>query len=383
MTAPRIVCDASLDELTLDPHAIHHRIRSVAPLAWVEAIGGWLVVGRDAALSVMRDSEAFTVDDLRFSTAQVVGRSMLSLDGEEHHKHRAPFVEPFRSAAGRAQFERWAAEATLTLLDGLPTPGRAELRTGLAGPLAGELITRALALDGVDSAQVLSWYRLIVNEVDGISRGSTSDGSGHAAFRNLTATVERTIGASSGSLLGSAAETLSDAEITSNAAVLMFGAIETSEGAITNLLHFLLNDRRQLELVVERPELLANALEESLRLEPSAAVVHRYATRDVKVADVAISEGDFLSVSLAGANRDPTFFDDPDRFDVRRSNARQHVAFAYGPHACLGIHVARLETLVAVRTILDQRPNIQLDIATTEKPTGLIFRKPQSLWVDW
>ena len=91
----------TLADLAGDPHAALARLRVDAPVAWVEDVGGWLVTRRDLALQVMRDDESFTVDDARFTTARVVGPSMLSLDGERHARHRAPFaraVPPGRGA---------------------------------------------------------------------------------------------------------------------------------------------------------------------------------------------------------------------------------------------------------------------------------------------
>ena len=116
------------------------------------------------------------------------------------------------------------------------------------------------------------------------------------------------------------------------------------------------------------PGLLPNAIEESLRLEPAAAMVDRYATADVELAGAAIRRGDLVSVSVAAANRDPSAFPDPDRFDVRRENARQHLAFARGPHVCIGMHLARLEAHTAVGRLLDRLPGLRLDPARPSAP---------------
>jgi cytochrome P450 len=90
-----------------------------------------------------------------------------------------------------------------------------------------------------------------------------------------------------------------------------------------------------------------------------------------------------VSVSLAGANRDPATFPEPDRFDVRRVNARQHIAFAHGPHVCLAMDLARLETSIAVRTLLGELPGLALDEQHPTAPSGLVFRKPPALHVRW
>ena len=87
-----------------DPHALLARLREREPVSWLPVLDGWLVNRRDLAMQVMRDPETFTVDDPRFSTGQVVGSSMLTLDGEEHRRHREPFARPFRLAPVRERF---------------------------------------------------------------------------------------------------------------------------------------------------------------------------------------------------------------------------------------------------------------------------------------
>ena len=182
---------------------------------------------------------------------------------------------------------------------------------------------------------------------------------------------------------GADAAGLSPDEIVSDAAVLMFGGIETTEGMIANAAWHLLGHPHQLGLVRADPGLLPQAIEESLRLEPAAAVVDRYATRDIAIGGAEVSRGDLVSVSVAGAGRDPATFTDPDRFDVRRDNAAQNLAFARGPHFCLGVHLARLEARAALAAALGQLPGLRLDPCQPAAPRGLVFRKPPSLPVLW
>ena len=106
------------------------------------------------------------------------------------------------------------------------------------------------------------------------------------------------------------------------------------------------------------------------------------ATEDVDIGGADIRRGDLVIVSLTAANRDPATFVDPDRFDVTRENARQHLAFAQGPHACVGLHLARLETQLAFEAALARWPRLRVDDAATP-PSGLVFRKPRSLPVAW
>ncbi|MGH3563573.1 MAG: cytochrome P450, partial [Mycobacterium sp.] len=211
--------------------------------------------------------------------------------------------------------------------------------------------------------------------------------AGADAFGRLRAAVVRAIGdTGQPSLLAEVARApdgLSQDEVVSNAAVLLFGGVDTTEGMILNAVRHLLGDSEAVALVRGNAGLLPNAIEESIRLEPAAAVVDRYATCDVELSNAQIRRGDRVSVSIAAANRDSAVFADPDRFDVRRTNARLNLAFAQGPHFCLGAQLARIETRVAVQHLLARLPGLRLDPGRPNAPRGLVFRKPPALYARW
>ncbi|GAA0210261.1 cytochrome P450 [Actinomadura nitritigenes] len=377
---------ATVADLEDDPHPLLARLRAAEPVSWLPALGGWLVTSRDLAQRVMRDAAAFTVDDPRFSTARVVGPSMLSLDGPVHTRHRDPFARPFRPARTRERFTAFVEAEVARLVGGLAPAGRAELRGELAGPLAVAVVAEALGLEGVDAATVRSWYGAFVEAVSAITAGGDAPARADEAYALLRAAVEKAITADApGSLLAEAAADgagLTTAEVVANAAILMFGGIDTTEGMIANTVLHLLGHPAELRLVLDDPDLLPAAIEESLRLEPSASVVDRYATRDTALGGVTVRAGDLVRVSIAGANRDPAVFPDPDRFDVRRANAGEHLAFAHGPHFCFGAHLARLEARTAVAALLEL-PGLRLDPARPARAHGLVFRKPPHLHVLW
>jgi cytochrome P450 len=378
---------ASLEELELDPHPLLARLREREPVSWLPTLGGWLVTRRDLALQAMRDSATFTVDDPRFSTGRVVGPSMLTLDGAEHSRHRDPFAQAFRLDAVRERFTTLVEATTERLIDELEPQGRAELRRGLAGPLSATVVAHALGLSDTDTTAVLGWYDEIVDSVTGVAAGKPVTDAGTEAFAALRSSVELALDADPDSSLVAAAASraagLSRAEVVSNVAVLMFGGIETTEGMIANAALHLLAHPEQRALVDRDPGLLAGAVEESLRLEPAAAVIDRYATRGVRFGDASIRRGDLVTISIAGANRDPAAFSDPDRFDVRRENARHQIAFAHGPHVCIGMHLARLEAHIAIGRLLARLPRLRLDPDYPCAPRGLVFRKPPTLHVVW
>jgi cytochrome P450 len=402
----------TMRDLDTNLHPVLRRLRASEPVSWLPVLGGWLVTRRDLVLRVLRDSRTFTVDDPRFSTARVIGPSMLSLDGAEHKRHRDPFAEAFRTGAAAAQLEEVAEAEAARLVAGFAAAGGAELRRSLAGPLAVAVVADVLGLGQTDPEAILGWYDEIVGAVSALAGQSGEDhepdraAGGSAAFAELSANLRAAMagvheargahgacglpgaygppGACGGSLLAAAAGAggLGDAEVVSNAAVLMFGGIETTEGMICNAVLHLLGHPAQIADVIADPGLAANAVEESLRLEPAAAVVDRYATADVTLAGATIRRGDLVTVSLAGANRDPAVFADPDRFDVRRTNARQNLAFAHGPHFCLGAQLARAEAGAAVAALL-RLPGLRLDPASRPVPRGVVFRKPPALHVLW
>jgi cytochrome P450 len=387
----------TLTALETDPHPVLARLRAAAPVTWVPVLGAWLVTGHGEAVAVLRDARTFTVDDPRFSTAAVVGPSMLSLDGPQHARHRAPFTRTFRPDEIHARLAAFIRAEADRLVSVIEPRGEAELRRAVAGPLAAAVMARVLGLGHADPAKILTWYDGIVAAVqaeaakaEGGRVGAAADPAGQAAFAELAGRLREVIADGDGtSLLAgvtggrSGSGPLTEAEAISNAAVLMFGGIETTEGMIANALLHLLSHPRGLELIRADRGLIPAAIEESLRLEPAAAVVDRYAAADAVLAGLPIRAGDQVTVSIAAANRDPSVFPDPDAFDIGRPNAARHLAFAHGPHFCIGAHLARLEARVAVDTVLQRLPRLRLDPRYSSAPRGLVFRKPPDLRVRW
>jgi cytochrome P450 len=384
----------TLAALETDPHPVLARLRAVAPVIWVPALGAWLVTGYGEAVTVLRDARTFTVDDPRFSTATVVGPSMLSLDGPQHARHRAPFTRTFRSDEIHARLAAFIRAEADRLVSVIQPRGEAELRRAIAGPLAAAVMAEVLGLGQADPAEILTWYDGIVAAVqaeaaktEGGRAGAAADPAAQAAFAELADRLREVIAAHDGtSLLARVAGgsgPLTETEAISNAAVLMFGGIETTEGMIANALLHLLWNPGGLELIRADRGLIPAAIEESLRLEPAAAVVDRYATADAVLAGAPIRAGDQVTVSIAAANRDPSVFPDPDAFNVGRANAARHLAFAHGSHFCIGAHLARLEAQLAVDTVLQRLPRLRLDPRHGSAVRGLVFRKPPDLRVHW
>ena len=285
------------------------------------------------------------------------------------------------------RFTELVEEECERLLDRIAGRGAADLRIDLSGPLSVAAMAAALGLDDLPADVPLAWYGAIVGAVTDITAGREPSPDGAAAFaalgRALEPVLEREPAAT---LLGAAARgagALDRGEVVSNAAVLLFGGIETTDGMIANALWHVLSSDVAPQTLIERPALAANVVEESLRLEPAAAVVDRYATRDVELAGATIGRRELVRVSLSAANRDPAVFVEPHRFVPDRENAKLQAAFAHGPHVCLGMHLARLEARVALVRALERLPGLRLDPDGDGAPTGLVFRKPAELRVLW
>lgn len=379
----------TVEQLTKAPYDALARLREHEPVSWVPALNAWWVTRRDLALEAMTDADTFTVDDDRFTTARILGTSMLNLDGPQHERHRSAFTAPFRPKFVREELEeRITAHANSLMATTLAGPS--ELRTGVAGPLAVETILDVLGLRDISVDDVLGWYGAFGQAITALAIGDEISDEVHGTLARLYGYVGDAMDSDDAGLITRLVddEVLTPDEIPAAVAVVMFGAIETSEAMTANAFWHLLTNPEILERVRADRSLLPQVINESLRLEPAAAWVDRYTTNDVDLGGVTIPKGELVTINLLASNRDPDVFEDPDVFDIDRPNHAQHVTWAVGPHACLGLHVAKAETATAITALLDvedaQGRRFELDAEQSRPPTGLIFRKPDSVvvWSD-
>lgn len=375
--------EISLDLLAEDPHPALASLRRSSPVAWLDDLGGWMVTSHALCVEVLTDSANFTVDDERFSTRRVVGPSMLSLDGLEHKRHRSAFAPAFRSKPVRGRLENFISESAASLVEGIAAKGSADLRASVTGPLATLVMRSLLGLDAIDLDQLSGWNRSITAAIDEVTADKPVPDRGQAAFDRLRRAVAARLG--SEGLMNEAAHRggLTLDEIAANAAVLLIGGVVTSDGTMSIALRHLLDRQDIMQALITDPSLIPRAVDESMRLEPAAAFVDRYATGERRLGTVRVAAGDLVRVSISAANRDPEVFGDPDRFDLARHDAADHLSFARGPHACLGFAVARLETRICLEAILTRLPRLRAAGAPPPPPSGLIFRAPGSVPARW
>ena len=153
---------------------------------------------------------------------------------------------------------------------------------------------------------------------------------------------------------------LSEVELKSTAGLVLAAGFETTVNLLGNGIALLRRHPEQLATLQERPDLWANAVEEVLRFDPPVLLTGRQCQADTEVAGRRMRAGDLVTTMLAGANRDPAVFIDPERFDVTRENAREHLSFSAGRHHCLGAMLARMEGEVGLRMFFDRFPDVRL-----------------------
>jgi cytochrome P450 len=152
---------------------------------------------------------------------------------------------------------------------------------------------------------------------------------------------------------------LNDAELRAIAGLVLAAGFETTVNLLGNGIRMLLDAPEHLDTLRQRPELWPNAVEEILRLDSPVQLTARAALKDGEVAARQIKRGDMMVIYLGAANRDPSVFPDPHRFDIERPNAGRHLAFSGGRHFCLGAALARAEGEVGLRTFFDRFPGVR------------------------
>jgi cytochrome P450 len=165
---------------------------------------------------------------------------------------------------------------------------------------------------------------------------------------------------------------LTGLELRATAGLVLAAGFETTVNLLGNGIALLHDNPGQLRALREEPALWPNAVDEVLRTDPPVLLTGRTCLRDTEVAGVRVPAGALVTTILAGANRDPAVFDAPAVFDVRRANAREHIAFSAGRHYCLGAALARMEGEVGLRVLFDRYPDLRLEPGATHRDTRIL-----------
>ncbi len=341
------------------------------------------VLGFDEVCQVLRDPETYSSSVYEGVMGAVMGRTILQMDEPDHRVHRALVSPTFRSK----MLEKWEDGLVRTvvdeLVDGFVAEGHADLVQEVTWNFPVQVIARILGLPRSDFPIFQRWAIAITSYAANWERGLKASQDLRDYFAEVLEDRRRRPADDLISELGAIevdGRRLDDEEIYSFLRLLLPAGVETTYRASGSLLFGLLTNPDQLAALNADRSLMAGAIEEVVRWEPPVTVILRRTTRDTELAGVPIEKGADVALLLGAANRDERKHKDPDRFDIFRES-KQHVGFGFGIHVCLGMHLARMETRVAMNTLLDRLEGLRLDPAPGQDVHihGLAFRSPVAL----
>ncbi|HET9892419.1 MAG TPA: cytochrome P450 [Mycobacterium sp.] len=339
----------------------------------------------DAVNTVFRDGRVFTSKPYDKTIGLFMGPTILAMEGKRHREHRNLVSAAFKSKA----LARW--EPTIVrpicnaLIDEFIETGRADLIRDFTFEFPTRVIAKLLGLPADD----LPMFRkravqLISYHVDYEAAFEAS-----AALKDyFLEQIEQRKSKPTEDIIGDLVtaeidgEKLSDEAIYSFLRLLLPAGLETTYRSSGNLLYLLLTHPEQFAALQADCELLAPAIEEGLRYETPLTVVQRFTTEDTEVEGVKIPARSVIGVCIGSANRDERRWERSEEFDIFRKHV-PHISFAAGEHTCLGLHLARLETRVAMQCLLDRLTKVTLLTDGDPHIHGQPFRSPNALPVTF
>jgi cytochrome P450 len=382
-----------------DPYPYYARLRSTAPVYWLDQVGAWVLtryadvtaVLRSAHVSSDRANKAPTLPGPDHQALKEVRAcSMLDADPPRHTRLRLLVNKAFtpRTVEELAPFIRAFVDKALD-----SARGRMDLMADLAFPLSATVIAEMLGVPAEDRDRFKQWSddtsaaasNLPSNLSPEVLRKS---GEGiralQAYFRDTIARRRAEPGDDLISSLIRAQEEgdrLSDQELLANCVLLLNAGHETTTNLIGNGTYALLRHPEQMKRLRDDPSLIPTAVEELLRYDSPAQFTNRFLTADMALGGKTLRAGQMVLLVLAAANRDPEAFPNPDKLDVGRPN-NKHVAFGLGSHFCLGAPLARLEGRLVFEALLRCAPNLRLDGPAPRYRQNFNLRGLESLHVS-
>jgi cytochrome P450 len=367
-----------------DPYPLFRMLRQSQPVFATQHLGRptFLLTTYDDCLMALKDAETYSSRS-NAEAGQVLGRTVLEMDGREHGRHRA-LVQPAFVPKALDGLEPLLEEIVHELLDAIAREPRADLVAEFTERYPVQVSAHMLGIPRADHPRYQRWAMALMGFTRDFARAEAASaevGSYLLPILEARRTAPRddiVTRLVQGTVDG---ERLSDEDVVSFLRLLIPAGAETTFRLIGNMLVALLTERDRLERVRADRSLVSWAIEETLRWETSIVMLSRETTRPTEVRGVALPAGALVSVVLGSANRDEAHYERPDEYDLDR-RADDHLAFGFGRHHCLGYHLARLEVRVALTAILDRLPNLRLDPDSPPPAiTGLAFRSPKRLAV--
>ena len=347
-----------------------------------------MVTGYDAALqvltnpSVFRNKEAFAPN-----LGRSFGNTVTVMDAPDHTRFRKIFQKAFLPQVVAKWGETVVDPVVDRLMEKFIHRGEADLIEEFTHHYPFQVIYAQVELE---PEQAPVFHKLAIAQLlssIGAPQGQEASRKLGAFFGELLRQRRENPGADLISHLATVeadGERLPDDVLISFLRQLMNAGGDTTFRGTSVLLTGLLTHPDQLEAVRADRGLIPQAIDEALRWEGPVTSTFRYCAEDSEIDGRPIKAGTYVNVVLASANRDPSKFENPDRFDIFRKSKVRHIAFASGPHLCIGQHLARVEMTRALNAILDRLRNLRLD---PDKPApqiiGHLLRYPEHLWVTF
>jgi len=343
----------------------------------------YAAVSFNAVNRVFRDGKVFNSAFYDSTIGLFIGPSILAMEGKAHWEHRNLVSAAFKSKS----LSRWEPDVVRpiveTLIDEFTDAGEVDLVREFTFEFPTRVITRLLGLPEEDLPDFRRRAVHLISYAVDYEKAFTASTALKDYFLEQ---IDKRRSAPTEDIIGDLVtaeidgEKLSDEAIYSFLRLLLPAGLETTYRSSGNLLYLLLTHPEQLEALRSHRELIRPAIEEALRYETPLSTVQRFATEDSEVEGVAIPAGSVVDVCIGSANRDERRWDRPEEFDIFRKHV-PHISFAAGEHTCMGLHLARMETRVALESLLDRTANIELLSDDDPHIHGQPFRSPNSLRV--
>jgi cytochrome P450 len=378
-----------LPEVKANPYPYYAHLREHAPVYQVEAAGFWAVSRYDEVLYILRNPQLFSSTIL---LAALLGdlnpvpeaANLIASDPPVHTRLRKLVNRAFTPLL-IAALEPRLREITEELLHNIARQKECDLVRDLSTPLPVIVIAEMLGVEPEHRHDFKRWSDDIVHAANGVSgeeraHAQQSVTEFRAYFQDAIERRRKTPGNDLITALVRAEEedqVLTAGEVLSLTTLLLIAGNETTTNLIGNTMLALLEHPEALAQVQAQPNLIPNAIEETLRYDGPVQGIFRQATQDVEVAGTTIPAGSLLFPLFASADRDERKFPNPDRFDITR-NTEGHIAFGFGIHFCLGAPLARLETKVALEELLKRFRHISYGKEKVEKIDSFFLRGPKT-----
>jgi cytochrome P450 len=378
----------TLEELERDPYPIYKRLRDEAAVAYVDAVGLWLATRWNEVTYIDKTPDLFTGETEPSTLNRTFGKNLLGSEGDYHARIRSIIYPAFRVQAIGHYPDEVITPIANELIDAFASRGEVEFVSEFAEPLSTKVVKRTLGLGDIEDDTLRRWFVELATGAANFEADPDKQGIADAASQEVDETIQPVLDRLEtepddtvlSNMLHSEVEgqRLTREEIQSNLKVMIVGGLQAGTDLIALALWALLSHPEQADEVKAKPDLVNQAIEEGARWHSPVGTSTRQTTRDTELGGVKLEKGALVAAVLASANRDERQWTDPDRFDVRRREGA-HLAFATGPHLCIGARLGRYEARTSWRILFERLPNLRLDPDRPTEISGWEFRSPHHL----